>query len=155
MHGRETSLAMKEALEEQRPWADLRLVRGEGPTSIAFQAAAPMCLSVGSDARAGLTITAHGVAPAHFALVWDGVHLWLEDVLRLGRTRLNGHTLNEWRCVEAQAIVTFGSACMVLRSQGPAPTRSAPDFDAIDRVRPSQLGLARRRDTVRTLATGR
>lgn len=142
---------MKESLAEIRIWAELRVVRGEGPSSLAFHADEPVSLSVGSDPRAGLTITARGVAPAQFALVWDGTHLWLEDMLRLGRTRINGRTLNEWYCVQGQAIVTFGSAWLVLRSQGPLPTRSAPDFDALDRVRPSQLGLVRRRDTVRTV----
>ena len=131
------------------PWAELRLLRGDGPSHLPFIASEPICLSVGSDPRSGLFIDARGVAPEHFTLVWDGVHLWLEDALRLGCTRVNGSTLNEWRCVYGQAVVTFGSAWVAMRSGGPIPTRTSPDFDALERVRTAEYGQIRRRDTMR------
>ncbi len=146
---------MIESHAAPRPWADMRLLRGDGPSQVPFVAFEPIALSVGSDPRAGLVIDARGVAPVHFALVWDGVHLWLEDALRLGCTRINGSTLNEWRCVQGQAVVTFGSAWLALRSEGPEPTRNAPDFDALERGRGAEYGLLRRRDTVRIRIPGR
>lgn len=134
-----------------RPWAELRLLRGDGPSQVGFQAQEPICLSVGSDPRAGLFIDARGVAPIQFTMIWDGVHLWLEDALRLGCTRVNGSTLNEWRCVQGHAVVTFGSAWVALRSEGPEPTRNSPNFDALERGRSAEYGQIRRRDTMRIL----
>jgi len=142
---------MMEMRAVPRPWAELRLVRGGGPKRVLFRAHEPVCFTVGSDPDNGLTIEGRGVSPAQFALAWDGTHLWLEDVLRLGRTRVNGRTLNEWYCVQGQAMVTFGSAWLVVRSAGPAPSRSAPDFDAVDRARPEPVRRLRRLDTVRNL----
>jgi hypothetical protein len=132
-----------------RPWAELRLLRGDGPSQVPFHADEPICLSVGSDPHAGLRIEARGVAPVHFTLVWDGVHLWLEDALRLGCTRVNGSTLNEWRCVQGGAVATFGAALLAMRGEGPAPTRRAPNFDALERGRIAESGQLRRRDTMR------
>lgn len=140
---------MIESHAAPRPWAELRLLRGDGPSQVPFHAYEPICLSVGSDPRAGLVIDARGVAPVHFTLVWDGVHLWLEDALRLGCTRVNGSTLNEWRCVQGQAVATFGAAWIAMRSEGPEPTRSAPDFDALERGCIAENGQIRRRDTMR------
>ncbi len=140
---------MIESHAAPRPWAELRLLRGDGPSELPFHAYEPLCLTVGSDPRAGLVIDARGVAPMHFSLIWDGVHLWLEDAMRLGCTRFNGSTLNEWRCVQGQAVVTFGSAWLALRSGGPVPTRNTPDFDALERDRAAEAGQIRRRDTMR------
>ena len=142
---------MEAAYAAAEPWAELRIIRGEGPSRVLFHAHRAVCISVGSDPAAGLTIAARNVAPAQFSLVWDGTHLWLEDVLRLGRTRINGRTLNEWRCVQGHAVVTFGSAWLALRSTGPLCTRKRPDLDLLDHTRSEAHGRLRRCETIRNI----
>jgi hypothetical protein len=119
--------------------ASMRVLHG-APASVtakrvAFHAGKPSRVIVGSDPAAALRIERADVAPRQFDAIWDGSQLWLQDALRLGRTFVNGRTLNEWRPVSRQAIVCFGAVRMWMTSRAAPPVHSAPDFEALERAR--------------------
>ncbi len=134
---------------KEAPWAELHVLHGGPPRFLAFSGGAPAHLVVGSGARASLRFDVEGVAPHQFDLVWDGDNTWLEDPLRLGRTRVNGRPLNEWTAVCGSALIIFGAVHLALRSEGRPPRRRTPDFDALERARLFQSGTLRKRDTLR------
>lgn len=118
----------------------LRVLRG-GTSSfdhIAFQVGAPARVIVGSDESATIRIERADVAPRQFDVIWDGTQLWLQDALRLGRTFVNGRTLNEWTPVQRQAMVSFAITRIWLTSRSGPPTRNAPDFAALERARQNE-----------------
>jgi hypothetical protein len=102
---------------------------------IAFLSGQPSKLVVGSDASATLRLERPDVAPRQFDVVWDGAQLWLQDSLRLGRTFVNGRTLNEWMPVVRQAMVCFGSMRLWMTSRSEPTREQAPNFEALDRAR--------------------
>ena len=102
---------------------------------IAFLSGQPSRLVVGSDVSATLRLERPDVAPRQFDVVWDGAQLWLQDSLRLGRTFVNGRTLNEWMPVVRQAMVCFGSMRLWMTSRSEPTCDQAPDFAALDRAR--------------------
>jgi hypothetical protein len=142
---------------KERPWAELCVLRGAPPHRLTFSAGAPDRHVLGSGESASLRFAAPNVAPRHLHLVWDGQHAWLEDPLRLGRTIINGRTLNEWVRVGHTAIVVFGSVCLGIRSEGgdelsprlPSAVPRSPNFDALERAHLVHSGALRRRDTLR------
>jgi hypothetical protein len=102
---------------------------------ISFQPDQPSRVVVGSDEDATLRIERAEVAPRQFDAIWDGGQLWLQDALRLGRTFVNGRTLNEWIPVVRQAIVCFGNVRMWMTSRAEPTGRTTPDFAALERAR--------------------
>jgi hypothetical protein len=138
------------------PWARVQVVRGERPRVFSFQAEAPARLVVGSE-NADLCLRGPDIAPRQLDVVWDGANLWLEDPLRLGRTFVNGHLLNEWTSIVGQAVVSFGAIRLWLIASGAVPRASSPDFSALElaRVAVPQPAVERRRTTARfTCAPG-
>jgi hypothetical protein len=135
---------------EDAPWARLQVVRGERPRVFSFQTDLPARLVVGSE-NADLCLRGPDIAPRQLDVVWDGANLWLEDALRLGRTFVNGHLLNEWTSIVGQAIVSFGAVRLWVIATGHAPRVSSPNFSALEtaRVAVPQLAVERRRTTAR------
>ncbi|MDB4990720.1 MAG: hypothetical protein JWN04_5898 [Myxococcaceae bacterium] len=134
--------------------AQIRLVRGaerhwstpvsisgglpSAPTSpleqVFFHGGRPSRLVVGSDESATWRLGRADVAPRQLDVIWDGAELWLQDALRLGRTFVNGRTLNEWQPIK-QAVVCFGGVQMWMSSRAQPTGQLAPDFAALDRAR--------------------
>jgi hypothetical protein len=103
-----------------------------------FHAGQPARVVVGSDESATLRIERAEVAPRQFDVIWDGAQLWLQDALRLGRTFVNGRTLNEWMPVVRHSMVCIGSVRVWLTSRS-GPTRDkSPDFAALERARQNE-----------------
>jgi hypothetical protein len=118
--------------------ARIRLVRGGESAAhdqVAFHGGRPSRLVVGSDDSAGWQLPRTDVAPRQLDVVWDGSELWLQDALRLGRTFVNGRTLNEWMPVVRQAIVCFGGVQLFMESRAKPSGQQSPDFAALDRAR--------------------
>jgi hypothetical protein len=117
--------------------ARLRVLAGAGGRleERAFEHEQPSRVLVGSDPSASLRLERPDVAPRQFEVVWDGAQLWLQDPLRLGRTFVNGRTLNEWQPVISHAVVCFGGVRIWMASRAEAPSLATPDFDALDRAR--------------------
>jgi hypothetical protein len=114
--------------------ASIHVIHGGATHRVAFHGARPSRLVVGSDASATLRLERSDVAPRQFDVVWDGAQLWLQDSLRLGRTFVNGRTLNEWTPVVRQAMVCFGNMRLWMTSRSEPPREAAPDFAALDRA---------------------
>ncbi|MDB4976868.1 MAG: hypothetical protein JWN48_5209 [Myxococcaceae bacterium] len=102
---------------------------------VAFHGGRPSRLVVGSDESATWRLSRPDVAPRQLEVVWDGAELWLQDPLRLGRTFVNGRTLNEWMPVAPQAVVCFGGVQMWMVSRAKPSGQQVPDFAALDRAR--------------------
>lgn len=121
--------------------AGIRVLQG-GRTGtvdrLAFHAGQPCRVVVGSDESATLRIEQAEVAPRQFDVIWDGSQLWLQDALRLGRTFVNGRTLNEWIPVVRQAMVCIGSVRVWLTSRSGPTADKAPDFAALERARQAE-----------------
>jgi hypothetical protein len=132
------------------PWGRLQVVRGERPRVFSFRTGSPARLVVGSES-ADLCLRGPDIAPRQLDVVWDGANLWLEDALRLGRTFVNGHLLNEWTSIVGQAVVSFGAIRLWVMAVGHAPRVSSPDFAALETasVAVPQLAVERRRTTAR------
>jgi len=114
--------------------ARIHVIQAGATRQVAFHCGKPSRLVVGSDASATLRLEQPEVAPRQFDVVWDGSQLWLQDSLRLGRTFVNGRTLNEWTPVVRQAMVCFGSMRLWMTSRSEPPRVPAPDFAALDRA---------------------
>lgn len=126
---------MLESNVPSAPWARIHVVRGAAPRSLLLRAEQPTVLMVGSDPAAQICIPSACVAPRQFDVLWDGANLWLEDKLRLGRTFVNGHLLNEWVRVRGEVIVSFGSLRLWMASGGGAAALPlGPDFEAVEHV---------------------
>jgi len=121
------------AVNHEASMATIRLIHGAAPHWICFHRDQPSRFTVGSDARATLRVERSDVAPHQFEVVWDGRQLWLQDGLRLGRTFVNGRTLNEWLPIVGQALVCFGGVRLYVSTRTAPPDLQAPDFDALDR----------------------
>ncbi|MET0286892.1 MAG: FHA domain-containing protein [Polyangiales bacterium] len=117
--------------------AGIRVLHGGkvGADRLYFRAGQPCRVVVGSDESATLRIERPEVAPRQFDLIWDGTQLWLQDALRLGRTFVNGRTLNEWLPVARQAMVCIGSVRVWLTSRSGPTAERTPDFAALERAR--------------------
>ena len=118
--------------------ASLRVLHGGNAGTadrITFHAGRPSRVVVGSDPSATVRIERADVAPRQFDAIWDGHQLWLQDALRLGRTFVNGRTLNEWMPVVRQAIVCFGTVRLWMTSRAAPTHQSAPDFMALEQAR--------------------
>jgi hypothetical protein len=136
-----------------RAVAHVNVVRGATPQHVPLLAGLPAHLTIGSGPQADLRIEQADVAPRQLDCAWDGHGLWVQDALRLGRTFVNGRTLNEWVPVEHHVIVSFGGVRLWMRGpQLPAGVRS-PDLTAIERhhsgARAPVLSALRRHDTGR------
>lgn len=114
--------------------ACIRFLRGGLPAIISFERARPSRLTVGSGLGANVRVERPEVAPRQFDVIWDGQHLWLQDALRLGRTFVNGRTLNEWLPVVGQAVVCFAGVRLWMSARTSRPVLSVPDFEALDRA---------------------
>jgi len=119
---------------DREAMACLRLIQGAAPQAIAFHRDEPSRLMVGSDSHATLRIERADVAPRQLEIVWDGAQLWVQDALRLGRTFVNGRTLNEWLPIVGRAVVCFGGVRLWLIAKTAPPRQHTPDFDALDRA---------------------
>lgn len=115
--------------------ARIHVIHGGTSRQLEFHQGKPSRLVVGSDVGATLRLEQPDVAPRQFDIVWDGAQLWLQDSLRLGRTFVNGRTLNEWMPVVRQAMVCFGTMRLWMTSRCEPPREQAPDFAALDRAR--------------------
>lgn len=115
--------------------ARIRVLAGSEPREEIFQRGRPSRLVVGSDPTATLRIERADVAPRQLDVIWDGMQLWLQDGLRLGRTFVNGRTLNEWMPIVGQAMVCFGGVRLWIVSRTAPPRLPSPDFAALDRAR--------------------
>lgn len=115
--------------------ARIRLIAGGRPYEASFQRGSPSRLMIGSDPDASLRIERTDVAPRQLDLVWDGEQLWVQDGLRLGRTFVNGRTLNEWIPIVGQALVCFGGVRLWAIAHTAPPRSLTPDFAALDRAR--------------------
>ena len=118
--------------------ARIRVVQGrESATQSAvhFHGGQPSRFVVGSDESATWRLARPDVAPRQLDVIWDGTQLWLQDALRLGRTFVNGRTLNEWIPVIRQAIVCFGGVQLWMESRALHSGQHSPDFAALDRAR--------------------
>jgi len=141
--------------EQPSNWARIHVVRGATPQRIVLRRGEPLCLIVGSSPDAQLCIADSSVAPRQLDVLWDGQHLWLEDKLRLGCTRVNGQPLNEWLLVLGDVLVAFGNVRLWMAAGAPLPLPSAPDFAALERARIGleQVGEPRRSPTIRLTMT--
>ena len=119
-----------------RPWARIHVVRGAAPRSLLLRPDQPALLVIGSDPSAQFCISAPCVAPRQLDVLWDGVNLWIEDKLRLGRTFVNGTLLNEWVLVRGEVIVSFGSLRIWMAAGGPVPEPVRPNFEALEQQSP-------------------
>jgi hypothetical protein len=119
--------------------ARIRVLAGGEPQETTFQRGRPSRLMIGSDPAATLRIARSDVAPRQLDLIWDGAQLWLQDGLRLGRTFVNGRTLNEWMPIVGQAIVCFGGVRLWMVAHTTPPRLPSPDFAALDRARLSDV----------------
>jgi hypothetical protein len=130
---------MLESTLPPAPWARIHVVRGAAPRSVLLRPDQPVVLIVGSDPGAQFCIPCASVAPRQLDVLWDGASLWLEDKLRLGRTFVNGHLLNEWVRVRGEVMVSFGSLRLWIAAGGggKAAPPAGPDFEAVERA--SQL----------------
>lgn len=115
--------------------ASIRVLRGAAVQEFLFRRGAPSRLRVGSDEAASWRFERADVAPRQLDIVWDAHQLWLQDALRLGRTFVNGRTLNEWMCIHGPALVGFGRVRLCIVSYAPKSDRRAPDFNVLDRAR--------------------
>ncbi len=115
--------------------ARIRVIHGGSPDEVVFERGRPSRITVGSDAAAALRLERADVAPRQFDVVWDGEQLWVQDALRLGRTFIDGHPLNEWRPIVGHAVVRFGGVGLWMMARTSPPRDSAPDFNALDRAR--------------------
>jgi hypothetical protein len=121
--------------------AGLRVLQGGEAGSVDriwFRGGQPARVVVGSDPSATLRIESVDVAPRQFDVIWDGAQLWLQDALRLGRTFVNGRTLNEWMPVVRQALVSSGGVRVWLTSRSEPTVDKAPDFAALERARQNE-----------------
>jgi hypothetical protein len=120
--------------------AGLRVLHGgrTGADRLCFRAGTPSRVVVGSDESATLRIEHPEVAPRQFDVIWDGSQLWLQDALRLGRTFVNGRTLNEWMPVVRQAMVCIGNVRVWLTSRSGPTAERTPDFAALERARQNE-----------------
>lgn len=116
----------------------LQGARGGAVDRIGFRAGQPCRVVVGSDEFATLRIEHAEVAPRQFDVIWDGSQLWLQDALRLGRTFVNGRTLNEWMPVVRQAMVCIGGVRVWLTSRSSPTVDKTPDFAALERARQNE-----------------
>lgn len=119
---------------------------------VAFHRGVPAKLWIGSDDAATLRLARVDVAPRQLDVIWDGAQLWLQDALRLGRTFVNGRTLNEWVPVVSQAVVCFGGVRIWIISHAAPTNKLVPDFAALDRARLTEAPHAAR---LRLRKTGR
>lgn len=118
--------------------ARIRLVHGAESAAlnqVVFHGGRPSRWVVGSDASATWQLSRTDVAPRQLDVIWDGSELWLQDALRLGRTFVNGRTLNEWVPVVGHAIVCFGGVQLFMDSRAKPSGQPSPDFTALDRAR--------------------
>jgi hypothetical protein len=115
--------------------ARIRVIHGGSPDEVVFQRGQPSRLLVGSDAGAALCFERADVAPRQFDVIWDGGQLWLQDALRLGRTFVDGRTLNEWLPIVGNAVVRFGGVRLWMFARTARPRIATPDFAALDRAR--------------------
>jgi hypothetical protein len=132
--------------------ARIRVIAGGGPYEANFTRGSPSRLMIGSDPGATLRIERADVAPRQLDLIWDGAQLWVQDGLRLGRTFVNGRTLNEWIPIVGQALVCFGGVRLWAVAHTAAPRGLTPDFAALDRAMLNDAydsECLRRRDTGR------
>ncbi len=134
------------------PPARIRVIHGGPPDEIVFEHGRPSRITVGSDASAALRLERADVAPRQFDVIWDGEQLWAQDALRLGRTFIDGRTLNEWMPIVGHAVVRFGGVGLWMMSRTEPPRVRAPDFDALDRA---SLTEAHHNARVRLSETGR
>ncbi len=144
-------MSMSQPKPVRAPRACMRVLRGRVPLELSFAQGSAMRITIGSGEDAGLRFEGAGVAPLHFELVWDGAHLWLQDILRLGRTRVNGGVLNGWWAVAGHAFVSFGCSALMLHADSDVPHHDAPDFAALERARLVEQPQLRRRQTARIL----
>lgn len=118
--------------------AQIRVMQGKEAAStelVVFHEGKPSRWVVGSDDSATWKLSRADVAPRQLDVVWDGRQLWLQDALRLGRTFVNGRTLNEWMPVVRQAVVCFGGVQLWMVSRAAPTEQLSPDFAALDRAR--------------------
>jgi hypothetical protein len=118
--------------------AKIRVMHGReaaSATEVIFHGGKPSRWVVGSDESATWRLLRADVAPRQLDVVWDGSQLWLQDALRLGRTFVNGRTLNEWMPIVRQAVVCFGGVQLWMVSRAKPPEHRSPDFHALDRAR--------------------
>lgn len=113
--------------------ASIRVLRGADVQEFLFRRGAPSRLWIGSDATASWRFERADVAPRQLDVVWDDEQLWLQDALRLGRTFVNGRTLNEWRAVQGVGLVCFGQVRLCIISHASKPSRHGPNFGVLDR----------------------
>jgi hypothetical protein len=135
-----------------RAVAHVNVVRGATPRHVPFHEGQPVHLTVGSGPSADLRIEHPDVAPRQLDCAWDGRGLWVQDALRLGRTFVNGCTLNEWVPVEHHVIVSFGAVRLWMRGPQLPEGMRCPDLTAIERhhgARTPALSALRRHDTGR------
>lgn len=137
---------------QQRVRARLRVLQGGAAEQRVFEEHKPSRLRIGSGPDAGLRFELANVAPRQFELVWDGTQLWVQDALRLGRTFVNGRTLNEWLPIVGQAIVCFADVRLWMSSRAAPPRVPSPDFGALDRARLTEAHQSAR---LRLCETGR
>lgn len=124
-----------ESVTEVAAVARVRVMAGAAPHETKFRLGRPSRLVIGSDPAATLCIERADVAPRQLDVIWDGAQLWVQDALRLGRTFVNGQTLNEWRVVVGHAMVVFGGVRLWLSAETAEPRLPSPDFAALDRAR--------------------
>lgn len=139
------------------PWARIHVVRGAAPRAFLLRTEQPALLTVGSDPGARICIPCACVAPRQLDVLWDGASLWLEDKLRLGRTFVNGHLLNEWVRVRGEVIVSFGTLRLWMAAGGgerEVPP-AGPDFEAVERISQPELDSAAAGHADRRSQTGR
>ena len=132
--------------------ARIRVLSGAQRRDANFEPGRPSRMTIGSDPAAALRIERPDVAPRQLDVIWDGSQLWIQDALRLGRTFVNGVTLNEWVCIAGNAIVCFAGVRLWMTSHAAPTHRVAPDFSALDRARLNsgcESACVRLRDTGR------
>ena len=137
----------------------VRVLRGGEARSWTFLRGVASQLMAGSSPAATMVLSGWDIAPLQFDVVWDGEHLWLQDPLRLARTFVNGHLLNEWLPVVGHAVVACGQARVLALAVGPPPERRAPASAVLETLRDMECGddpwQARDCQTVRIVAPRR
>ena len=103
-------------------WARANLTRGSSGGQIwEISAEYPEArLTLGSDPSAGWCIEAHGVAPVHCELFWDGQALWVADIAQVGGVFLDGMRVSDWVQIHGPAELRFGQAAMDIETSVPA-----------------------------------
>ncbi|MEZ4339557.1 MAG: hypothetical protein R3B82_23285 [Sandaracinaceae bacterium] len=115
-------MAAPHAQPRSDAWARANLTRGSSGGQIwEISAEYPEArLTLGSDPSAGWCIEAHGVAPVHCELFWDGQALWVADIAQVGGVFLDGMRVSDWVQIHGPAELRFGQAAMDIETSVPA-----------------------------------